>query len=89
MLGGTVVGIIRYPDHTLLHVEDKQESTTIRVRETRRDTGAKVEINLGDRVWWQCQTVLWTPKDVRPSADHPGCGKRWDIHLPKHTRSET
>lgn len=86
MLGGTVIGIARGSEgHTLLHVRgtgsDRHESCAVRCVERRLDGGGAVEIKLGDSVWWQGKTLLWTPAGVRAAG--AGCGLSWDVRLRK------
>lgn len=85
MVGGTVIGIARGSDDTLLHVEDRTYSTdrcSVRCVERRRDNGEPVTISLGDQVWWQSGSVMWTPAAMQ-GHDHTGCGVTWDVQLPK------
>jgi hypothetical protein len=85
MVGGDVIGIVRTHDSTLLNVRDRTYGDTCAVRcvERRRETGEPVAIEVGDKVWWQGQDVMWTSQRFRGSVSGPGCGITWDIHLPK------
>ena len=88
MLGGTVIGIVRTAESTLLNVENDHypgETLAIRVLERRRDTNEPISIGLGDAIWWQGQDAMWTPKALRGVAAtvDTGCGLTWDIHLPR------
>lgn len=85
MIGGKVIGIIRKQSHTTLNVRDTRytDECCVDVREFRSDNGTPVHISIGDSVWWQSGSVMWTPSYVN-STDYPeDCGKRWDIQLPK------
>jgi hypothetical protein len=89
MVGGTVIGLARGPESTLVHVQDtgdyKHDRCSVRVTEKRKDTGESVQIGLGDSVWWQSGEVMWTPLAVKEAGIDWGvdCGKAWDIALPK------
>jgi len=81
MVGGYVIGIARGEESTLLNVRDRTygDECAVRCVERRVSDGSPVEIHVGDKVWWQCGSVMWTPV---PCGDGP-CGKDWDIRLPK------
>lgn len=84
MLGGTVIGLCRRASATLLTVYDPKthEERAVRVVETRLDTNAAVALALGDRVWWQAKTVLWTPSGVKATGQRMVNGMaRYDIPL--------
>lgn len=89
MVGGTVIGLARGPESTLVHVEERHyripDRCSIRVVERRRDNGEAVEIGIGDSIWWQGRDAMWTPKAVRESGIDTGvgCGRTWDIILPR------
>ena len=84
MVGGKVVGISRTGTNTLLHVRDGWDHCAVRCVERRADTGERVEVRLGDRVWWQGGQVLWTPAGVAASGPRfSGRRARYDIPLPK------
>jgi hypothetical protein len=86
MVGGIVIGITRREDRTMLHVRESgraADTCCIDVEERRLDDGRPVEIGLGDLIWWQSWEAMWTPAGVHSSADPGGCGRRWDIHLPR------
>jgi len=85
MVGGDVIGIVRNGENTLLNVQDRTygDCCAVRCLEQRRDTGQVVHIQVGDKVWWQGEDVMWTPQSFTGSASGPGCGSFWDIHLPK------
>ena len=76
MVGGKVIGIVRRRDTTTLNVEDDNGDTcTVRCHDeiipgARGDAfcfwvGVRVQIQLGDSVWWQGGCVYWTPRDRR------------------------
>lgn len=90
MVGGIVIGLARGDENTLVHVRDVghgsgTDECSIRVVERRRDDGEPVTIGLGDSIWWQGRDAMWTPKAVKDAGIDPGvgCGKTWDIHLPR------
>ena len=85
MVGGDVIGIVRTAEHTLLNVRDRTygDQCAVRCRERRRDDNTPVHIEVGDKVWWQGIDVMWTPQTFTGAASGPGCGRLWDIHLPK------
>jgi hypothetical protein len=89
MVGGTVIGVSRRGDVTLLNVKDNTytDECAVRCVERRDDTGEDVRVMPGDQVWWQCGKVYWTPKRGKPPVcryrDHPGVTEGSDIPLPK------
>lgn len=63
MVGGTVVGVSVINGEALLNVLDEKTGDECAVRcESRMVTGDEVRIEPGDKVWWQCGNVYWTPK---------------------------
>lgn len=64
MVGGKVIGVVRGPENTLLHVEDKGDRLSVRCVE--RDDE---KVRLGDSVWWQAGKVYWTPSRFRRTAE--------------------
>jgi hypothetical protein len=88
MVGGIVIGLARGADSTLVHVRDDRpagyaDTCSVRVVERRRKTGEPVRIEPGDAIWWQGENALWTPAGVSHVGDAAGCGKRWDVRLPR------
>jgi hypothetical protein len=88
MVGGTVIGLARGPEDTLVHVEERgpyrrKDTSSIRVIERRRDDGSPVEIGVGDSIWWQGRDAMWTPKEARSQSADSGDGRTWDIRLPR------
>lgn len=83
MVGGTVIGVARGPEGTLLHVQgigsDHRHNLSVRVVENRRSDGRRVFIGTGDSVWWQAGHVMWTPAE----SPRMECGVDFDIQLPK------
>lgn len=87
MVGGKVIGIARGKESTLLNVQDDRrpgDTCAVRCEERRTDTGDRVEIAVGDSVWWQCGQVLWTPAGTAAAGKRFVGGKaRYDVPLPK------
>lgn len=86
MVGGTIIGLARGLETTLVHVRDSNNDLcSIRVTEVRLDDKTPVTLDLGDSIWWQGDLALWTPARVRERGIDWGvdCGKEWDIHLRK------
>jgi hypothetical protein len=85
MVGGIIIGFARGKDSTLVNVCDKTYGDTcaVRIVEERRDSGERIEIRIGDMLWWQGSDAMWTPQHVMNTSVHIGCGRTWDIHLPK------
>ncbi len=85
MVGGTVIGIARGSESTLVHVQETKSASqcSIRVVEKRIDNDQPVSIQIGDSIWWQSQQAMWTPKQVRHYDKPLGCGTTWDIALPR------
>lgn len=97
MVGGSVIGIIRTNESTLVHVADcphypscgggmdckRPQTCSVRTDETNQRTGQKVEIGIGDSFWWQSGTCYWTPKENRTLGDSARCGVDYDIPLKK------
>ena len=81
MIGGKVIGVVRSKDNTLLHVQgtggESRDCLSVRCIERRKDNGSHVAVGIGDSVWWQGDSVLWTP------SVSARCGVDFDIHLPK------
>ena len=80
MVGGTVIGIARKANYTLLHVEKGKESCAVKVVERRKSDNSVVDIQLGDSVWWQGDNVMWSPKTIFGHGPG-GCGTEWDIKI--------
>ena len=86
MVGGIVIGLSRGPETTLVNVQERKgrnDVCAVRVIEKRVDSGEKIEIQVGDSIWWQCGHCMWTPKARAGQDDGKGCGKDWDIRIPK------
>lgn len=85
MVGGQVVGVSRVNGKVLLNVRDEKygDECAVRCEERRIDNGQRVTIEVGDKVWWQCGTVMWTPKSQFGADPDKGCGRDWDVRLPK------
>lgn len=79
MIGGTVIGVIRGLENTLLNVQDKGDQCSVRCVERRNDNGKPVAVAIGDSVWWQAGDVMWTPA----SSARGECGIDFDIHIRK------
>lgn len=73
MVGGEVIGIVRYDaaPQTLLNVRESPAGDRCCVRLMEGDEVVQV----GDAVWWQGHYVMWTPAA-------PGDNRR-DVMLPK------
>lgn len=94
MIGGKVIGISRRGGVARLHVADCQHSPRCGMGYQRPDTccvltserrlrdGIRIEIRLGDSVWWQAGKLLWTPRDDVGRLDNV-CGQDCDIALEK------
>ena len=90
MVGGSVIGIARGSETTLLHVQDSRQGgkvkdeCSVRCIERRISDGVPIRIDLGDSVWWQSGRVMWTPKENRkPEGSGQRCGADFDIQIPK------
>jgi hypothetical protein len=87
MVGGKVIGLARGPESTLVHVQDvgkyHRDECSIRVIERRLDNGEPVEIQVGDKIWWQAGTARWTPQTYQGDGSGKGCGILWEIRLRK------
>lgn len=81
MVGGKVIGIARSKESTLVRVEDRSDTCSVRCIEKRIDNGECVEISIGDSFWWQCGKCMWTPKTYIHGSGK--CGKDFDIQLRK------
>ena len=85
MVGGEVIGITRKRgEPTLLNVADMDrpdETLGIKVREWRKANGIKVQIGIGDTVWWQSDLVMWTPQGAPSTPSQQGW--TWDVVLPR------
>ncbi len=81
MVGGKIIGLVRGPENTLVHVENRHDTCSVRVVERRKDNGEGVRLRIGDSIWWQMDTALWTPAGIKAVGE--GCRKTWDIHLLK------
>jgi hypothetical protein len=81
MVGGKVIGLARREKTTLVHVQDRGDTCSVRVVERRRDNGDPITIDLGDAIWWQMDDAMWTPAGTEMKPDQ--CGKTWDIILAK------
>jgi hypothetical protein len=77
MVGGKVIGVVRGPD-TLLNVKgtgcEENDTCAVRCLEVvaittvvkiprEYPTGTKIQIEVGDGVWWQSGYLFWTPAD--------------------------
>lgn len=84
MVGGVIIGFVRHPDNTLVHVQDPTygDKCSLRIQEQRRDDGSPVDIKIGDKLWWQRLDAMWTPGWCKV-ARGGGCGTDWDIRLPR------
>lgn len=76
MVGGSVIGIARSDESTLLHVQERQSGDTlsIRVVERRADDGSAVHVRLGDQVWWQSRWAMWTTPGGQEDVQLPRIG---------------
>jgi hypothetical protein len=65
----------------MLHVRDARstDQVCVDVQEERQDGGGRVQIAVGDAVWWQGGSVMWTPAYSKQNR----CGDNYDIRLPK------
>jgi hypothetical protein len=96
MVGGIVIGISRKDGQSHVHVADcphypkhgrgdecpRPDTCCVYTDETRQRDGVKVEIGIGDSLWWQSGSCMWTPKENRAKADARG-GIDYDIRLTK------
>ena len=58
MVGGVVINIVKMDDCTWVECLDTtyaQDTCAIRVKDAN-------EMKVGDRLWWQGQRAMWTPK---------------------------
>lgn len=82
MVGGVVVGITRKSGKVHLNLEDKGETICVYAEEMAVDhPEIKVEIKLGDWVWWQSGFCYWTPGGKYSRSAN--CGVEFDIKIPK------
>lgn len=84
MVGGKIVGLARGRDSTLVHVLDShsKDECSIRIKEYRVDNGERVVVSVGDSIWWQGDSAMWTPSSCDKTVVDD-CGVVWDIHLPR------
>lgn len=86
MVGGVVIGVARGKENTLVHVQgtgsEKNDTCSVRCVERRIADGSPVAIRPGDKIWWQCGEVMWTPQEHHGSSG-VGCGRLFDIRLRK------
>jgi len=71
MVGGTVIGVSQKEGDALLNVAETDQNwfadniigdtCAVRCSAERIDNGRRVRIMPGDKVWWQCGKVYWTP----------------------------
>lgn len=93
MVGGVVIGLSRYSDQTHVHVAEcphhpkhrdiecpRSDTCCVYTDEKRVSDGVKVEIGIGDALWWQSGSCYWTPKE---NTSRERCGIDFDIQLKK------
>jgi hypothetical protein len=96
MVGGIVIGLTRLQDRTRVHVEEcphyprhgsidecpRPDACCVYTDETRISDGMKVEIALGDSLWWRDSKCYWTPH-MNLGREDSMCGVDYDIALRK------
>lgn len=92
MVGGTVIEVCdipNRPDCLYVNCMDRQSGSNKRdecaiVVEKNENS---VEIEIGDKIWWQAGFAMWTPQGVRGYSDCGTIGHQqgiaWDIRIPK------
>ena len=66
------------PDTCCVYVEERITNRNKR----EGPLGEKVEISIGDSIWWQSGLCYWIPKE-NYGRDDGRCGVDYDIPLPK------
>lgn len=84
MIGGTIIGLARRKEYTLVHVQDHRDTCSIRIKEQKEIGNEPVEVQVGDRIWWQSGHAFYTPKHNygKHNSGAKG-GVDYDIRLPK------
>jgi hypothetical protein len=68
MVGGTVIHVVQLPDSTCVNCEelgyyyDKHGKRTRYSLECAIYIEKNTEVKVGDKLWWQGQWAMWTPK---------------------------
>lgn len=84
MVGGTIIGIAKSKDSSLIHVQDKKDTCRIRILEKTEIGNKAISVEIGDRIWWQSGHAYWTPKkNYGKHNDESKGGVDYDIRLTK------
>jgi hypothetical protein len=95
MVGGRVIGITRQEGRTHVNVADCQhypkcgiacknpQTCCVYTDEVNQRTGERVEIQVGDAIWWQSGSCMWTPASNRRVGSSGEGGVDYDIRLTK------
>ena len=89
MVGGIVSGIAKGVGRSVVNVAgvrgEEGRETTIHVKEV--DTRGKIPVNIqpGDKIWWQSGHAYWTPQSHVSDGSNRGGGVLYDIQIPKAT----
>lgn len=86
MVGGVVIEVLAQPGKIWVNVQDQQSSETCALNVA--DTEVARKIAVGDQVWWQGRSVMWTPAANRLPEDSPAvcalrCGVDYDVQIPR------
>ena len=96
MVGGIVIGVTRTRERAHVHVANcphypkhgrgdqcpQPDTCSVYTDEIRTHGGGRVEIKVGDSLWWQCGHCYWTPQANRLCKGSRG-GVDYDIQLTK------